>query len=697
MTCASAVSVSKKAFTANHLRRYLLSTVLIVILTISLGYPLTSLFEKKIYDQKIRLFSRSIAAPVILAEIDQESLDFYSKELNISWPWPRSLYARAIDYLSAAGAKAIAIDMIFSEPSPYEGEDEWLAASMKKSGNVFMPLFFTDNVTTVTDLSRFAMQPAPSASRMPVKAGTKSVPVPNILAALRGGGNVAENPDRDGVYRRLHHSIAMGGRVYPSFSLALALFADPQLETRQIPIAADGGVNLKFYSRGSFQRYSISALIQSQVRQQEGQAPFIAAEKFNDKIILIGATATSLLDNRPSPVNAAGSGFELHATALCNFLARDFIRVLPAWLQWLLIILAIAALNVLLFRIKSIYWQVLAAVVVILLALAENIYLFKLGFDQNFLPIFLGLILTTAHDVYERYRRVRREKKFIQNAFKNYLSDSLLAEILKNPRGLNLGGEKKLVTIFFSDLAGFTSMSESLPPEGVVGILNTYLEKMTTVIMECGGFVNKFEGDAVMAFWGAPLPCASQAVQAMRAAIRCQEALLDLNADFVRNGLPALGMRIGINSGEVIVGNIGSRKRFEYTVIGDSVNLASRLEGINKQYGTKIICGTMAAGMAAGEMVLRRLDRVRVKGKMNPEEIFEVVAEKGNEPTGSAERLAKFEEALQKYFGGDFAGALALFLAIPDDQPAKVFCHRCRFLLENPPSDWDGVWTFTEK
>ena len=679
------------------MRRTLLSTALIFILVFSLGYFISPLFEKKIYDQKTRLFSRHIAAPVILVEIDQESLDLYRESRNIPWPWPRSLYAKALDFLNSAGVKAVGLDMIFSEPNPYAGEDELLSAAMKKAGNVFMPLFFTDNDTAATGINRFALRTDPAISRLPLKKGTKSSPIAQILAALRGSGNAFFVPDRDSIFRRLKHFIACQGRVYPSFSLALALFVDPDLKIEQIPFAADGGLNLKFYSRDSFQRFSISQLIQSQVNLEEGQASFVPAEKFRDKIVLIGATAPALFDNRPTPVNAVGAGFELHATALSNFLTRDFIRVLPAWLQWLLVFAAIVALNGLLVRIKSIYGQMLAAAVVTLLALAGNFFLFAFGFDQDFLPVLLGLLLTTADDVYDRYRRVRREKKFIQNAFKNYLSDSLLAEIMKNPQGLNLGGEKKLVTIFFSDLAGFTTLSEKLPAEEVVNILNTYLERMTTVIMANGGFVNKFEGDAIMAFWGAPLASADQALQAMRTALRCQEELTELNKEFAAQALPSLGMRIGINSGEVIVGNIGSQKRFEYTVIGDAVNLASRLEGINKQYRTAVICGSLAAGMAAGRIALRRLDRVRVKGKQNPEEIFEVVAETEKVAGGLGGRMDHFEKALQLYFAGDFTAALKIFDTLSDDPPARIFAERCRWLLDNPPANWDGCWTFTEK
>ena len=475
------------------------------------------------------------------------------------------------------------------------------------------------------------------------------------------------------------------------------MFADPQLSLAEIPFAADSGLNLKFYKKNSFRRFSISELIQSQVRLEARQKAVVPAADFKDKIVMIGPTAQGLLDNRSNPLNAAGSGFELHATALANLLERDFIRVLDSRLQWLLALLLIALLNFSLPRIKALPWQLLAAFSAILLVLAGNLFLFYLGFDLDFIPLLLGLVACTGYDAYNRYQRVHREKKFIQNAFKNYLSDSLLAEVMKNPGALNLGGAKKLVTIFFSDLAGFTTLSEKLPPEEVVHILNAYLERMTSVIMESGGFVNKFEGDAIMAFWGAPLASEQQAAQAMGAALRCQEELLALNDDFEKNGLPRLGMRIGINSGEVIVGNIGSQKRFEYTVIGDAVNLASRLEGINKQYQTRIICGALAGQMATEQIVLRRLDRVRVKGKLNPEEIFEVVGEKESAMAATSEPLANFEQALQLYFAGDFAGALKIFAALSSDPPGQIFAKRCSWLLENPPTDWDGCWTFTEK
>jgi adenylate cyclase len=377
-------------FPLRNLKRFWLSTALLFVFTFILGSIVSSLFENKIYDQKIRSFSRANAAPIVLVEIDKESLSFYDKNFNISWPWPRGLYARAIDFLTAAGAKAVALDMIFSEPSLYGGEDELLAAAMNKSGRVFMPLFFSKGEGAVADLDKFALNEELPLSRLPVKEGDVLLPVPLLSAPLRGGGNGSEDPDQDGIYRRLHHFFRSHGRVYPSFSLALALFANPQLSLAEIPFAADSGLNLKFYKKNSFRRFSISELIQSQVRLEARQKAVVAAIDFKDKIVMIGPTAQGLLDNRSNPLNAAGSGFELHATALANLLERDFIRVLDPWLQWLLFFLAIVALNFFLSRIKSIQAQLLAAAGAVLLALAGNLLLFYLGFDLDFIPLFLG-------------------------------------------------------------------------------------------------------------------------------------------------------------------------------------------------------------------------------------------------------------------------------------------------------------------
>ncbi|MBN2345222.1 MAG: adenylate/guanylate cyclase domain-containing protein [Candidatus Aminicenantes bacterium] len=679
------------------MKRFGPSTALIAAFTFLAGSIASALFEKSIYDQKARLFAGPVAAPVALVEIDQESIDFYSRQFNISWPWPRSLYARAVDYLAGAGARAIALDMVFSEPGLYGGEDEWLAASVKRAGNVFMPFFFLDQEGAGAVSGRFALAQPPPLDVVPAREGKVTMPLPEITAVLRGGGNAAASPDSDHVFRRLCHFVRHGGHVFPSFSLAVARFADPTLSPEEVPFAADGGMNLKFYRKGGFARYGIAQVIQSQVRREAGEEAVVPAAAFRDRVVVIGATALALLDNRATPVDPLGAGFELHATALANFLERDFIRAVPRAWQWLLVLLAVALLNALLPGMATIQRQLLLALAAMLLATSGNALLFHAGLDLDLLPLLVGMAACSGSDAYLRYQRMHREKKFIEGAFKGYMSDSLLAEILKNPRGLNLGGERKRVTVFFSDLAGFTTISEQLPPEEVVKLLNRYLERMNAVIMENGGYIDKYEGDAIMALWGAPLDCADQATRALRAALRCQEELQALNAELAAAGLPRLGLRIGINSGEVIVGNIGSRQRFAYTVIGDAVNLASRLEGVNKQYGTKIVCGSLAARMASGELLLRRLDRVRVKGKQQPEEIFEVVGEREGTPGERLEILERFARGLRLYFAGGFSAATDIFHALAGDPPSQVFDRRCRYLQEHPPADWDGVWTHTEK
>lgn len=677
------------------MKRFLLSTALLAAAVFVLGGFLSRQYETRVYDLKTRLTSRPAPPDVVLAKIDQGSLDFYSREFGIGWPWPRSLYARAIDYLAFAGARVVILDMVFSEAS-YPDEDEWLARSLRASGRVFLPLFFLKGKGDDSGVERFALEAPPVPPRLERRDGRVQQQLGPLRDAARGGGNAQDDPERDGVYRRLRLFVGHRGRVFPSLALAAALHADPGLDLKRVPFAADGGLNLRFYRGGSFRDYAISELIQSQVRRQAGEEPVLPPAELRGKIVVIGATATALLDNRATPVNPVSSGFELHATAVANLLHGDFVRVLDPRLQWLLVLLLIALLNLFLSRLRTLPRQLLAALAAVLAALAGNVLLFRAGIDLDFIPLLAALASVTGYDAFQRYQQVRREKKFIEKAFKGYMSDSLLAEIMKNPRGLHLGGEKKRVTVFFSDLAGFTTLSEKLPAEEVVRVLNTYLERMTSIIIAEGGFVNKFEGDAIMAFWGAPLADGRQAARAMRAALRCQEDLLALNDEFAAAGLPRLGMRVGINSGEVIVGNIGSRQRFEYTVIGDAVNLASRLEGINKQYGTRIICGALAGEMAAAEIALRRLDRVRVKGKQVPEEIFEVAAVRegaGMPPRG----LEEFDRGLRLYFSGDFASAAGVFAALPDDPAARVFARRCAFLLADPPKDWDGVWTFTEK
>lgn len=654
-------------------------------------------WEYRIYDSLCRLSAPSIDSPVILVEIDQASLDFYQRNHDLSWPFPRSLYAKAISFLQSRKVAAVGIDLVFSEADAYAGEDEQLAQAMNQARNVVLPLFFSQNTTAEAELRRFSL-PAHMGLTAPVRPGVYG-PLPLFLPCLAAAGDAIFEPDSDGVYRRLRQTVRYRDRAYPSFALALASLKDPQ---KKIPDWALDEFGLRFYRPDSWPRISIMHLVQAEMRRQAGldAGPQVQAMDFQGKIVIIGATALGLLDQRPNPVNPKAGGIEMHANAVVNLLRGEGIRPLPATWQWLLWALLCLTSQLSIRRLRHFYAMAAWVGGLLLLGAGLQIWLFQRQWQIALLPLTICVLIPGTTNILWRFQQERKKRRLVQNAFQNYLSQDLLEMIKKNPDQLKLGGEQKEITIFFSDLAGFTSMSESLSPQAVVEILNQYFERMNRIIRAHSGYINKFVGDAIVAFWGAPLPVTGHANLALHCALACQRALSELNKELQAAGKPELQMRIGINTGLVTVGNIGSKDKIEYTVIGDAVNLASRLEGINKEYGTRIICGAVSASQADDpDLILRRLDRVKVKGKQRPVEIYQVLADSRSQ-TGTGldpQRLQCFESALQLYFQGDFAQAGSRFAQLDADEVSRVFLQRCRCLLDNPPTAWDGSYTFTSK
>jgi adenylate cyclase len=321
------------------------------------------------------------------------------------------------------------------------------------------------------------------------------------------------------------------------------------------------------------------------------------------------------------------------------------------------------------------------------------------------LPLAGGLIvLAVAEITFFAFRHwvVDREKRTIRHAFSRYLSPQVVAEVLQNPALLTLGGSRRVMTVFFSDLAGFTTISEALPAEKMVPLLNRYLHRMTQVILELDGTVDKYIGDAIMAFWGAPLVQEDHAVRACLAALRQREAMAEFREATRADGLPELHARMGVNTGPMTVGNMGSEDRFDYTVMGDAVNLASRLEGANKSFGTTIMI-SQSTFEAAGEVIeARELDLLKVKGKTEPMRVYELMAHKGRLDAATAEMKEMYEQGLALYRSRFFAEALVWFEKarerVPGDGPSGVYIDRCRTFLDTPPpAAWDGVFTMTTK
>jgi adenylate cyclase len=285
---------------------------------------------------------------------------------------------------------------------------------------------------------------------------------------------------------------------------------------------------------------------------------------------------------------------------------------------------------------------------------------------------------------------------FIKNAFKQYLSPAVIEELIQHPEHLKLGGERRMLSIFFSDLEGFTGISEVLDPEALTVLLNDYLSAMTDTIHEEGGTVDKYEGDAIIAFWNAPLQQSDHALRCVRAALRCQVRLAEMRPMFKERLGKDLKMRIGINSGPAVVGNMGSHTRFDYTMIGDAVNLAARLEGINKQFGTYTLISQSTMEQTDGAFPVRELSKVAVVGRKEPVVVYEPMLP--DDVERQQNQLARFSEGLALFYQGDFPGAEALFSGLAEADPAaRAYRTKCRELIDHPPEEWHGVWVITTK
>ncbi len=596
------------------------------------------------------------------------------------WPWQRSVFAQAIDNLQ--NARAIGIDVVFSEPSSGGSADDLaLAGSIRESR---VPLI------------------------LPVELRPNGTVSANVLPALRD----SVSPERigfinirngvDGITRSVDSTRASSQGILKSFSSALVQ-ASP--ESASLPTPPE---NFRISFRGpsaTFLTVSLTDLI-------HGRLPM---RIFDDAYVLIGATAVTLRDSVKTPFGAM-PGVEVHANAASTILEGRYLN--DASLPTGIILLIISGMSAALLVIRIRRFGLLAGIFsafAFLLIIASAVS-FSGGIILPLLYLLIGAFLMFGSMLAFEYVSESREKQFIEQSFQHYLSADVINELIRNPGKLSLGGERKKVTILFSDIRGFTTLSESLTPEELVSVMNEYLTVMTDIIMAHGGLVDKYIGDAIMAFWGAPLPNPHQAENAAHAANAMAHALAKLNEDFQSRGLPEIGIGIGLNSGEVIVGNMGSKRRFNYTIMGDEVNFASRLEGLNKMYGTSCVISEATylslqhahAGVLPEGARMRRLDTVAVKGKSEPRVIYELLSspfQSGLDPDSHDEsrldrRLGLFEEGRRSYEKGDWDAAIAIFKEVLDsgeDGPAEALLGRCIEFKKNPPPAWNGVHAFHSK
>jgi adenylate cyclase len=367
----------------------------------------------------------------------------------------------------------------------------------------------------------------------------------------------------------------------------------------------------------------------------------------------------------------------------------------PAWA--LAAGLALSVLCILAFRLRlSVPLQFLAGLALLgayaagaFRAFASNVWI------EATYPLSAGLLSMLGGSVMS-YSQASRQRREIRAAFSQYLSPAVVEQLSRHPEKLRLGGEQKIMTVYFSDLAGFTSFSEKLTPEELVHLLNRYLTLMTDTVLENEGTLDKYIGDAIVAFWNAPLPCPDHAAKALETVLLMKQGLAELNAGLQAEGLFPLRPRTGLNTGLMTVGNMGSSRRFDYTVMGSSVNLASRLEGVNKVYGTSVMVTRDTVEAAGGGFSFRELDTIRVMGQVTPVTIFELLGSP-DEAAPRAGSLGPYAEALALYRRGEFRRAAEVFGATGGDPPSAAMASRCAALASDPPQEWDGVFDMTSK
>ncbi|HPN07910.1 MAG TPA: adenylate/guanylate cyclase domain-containing protein [Syntrophales bacterium] len=674
----------------------------------------------------LRMVSRGqlpTTGQVIIATVDEKSLSEIGR-----WPWSRSMTAKLVDSLKEYGAKAVGFDIVFAEPEQSTGPsaDAILAKSVKSAKNVSLGYFFHTSMKDVEFLSEEYINASGSLiggsmySMVREKGHegdynliTAYAPVPSIKAIAESGENCGyfnAFPDPDGVirwsplvikfqdnfYYSLPIALLMQYLDYPMIVLNLAEFGvdGVMLGDLRIPTDEIGRLLINYLGPAkTFPHYSISDII----------AGRLSPELIKGKIVIVGATATGIYDLRVTPFSPVYPGVELHATVVENILQGNFLEQ-SAWTTFIDICGIIVfgmIIGIAIPRLKALQGILLVMVLLGGFVAGNTLIFAKYNTWLNMVyPVLTMMTIYLVITVY-RYFTEEREKKKIRGAFQYYLTASVINELLKDPTKLKLGGDKKDLTVMFSDIRGFTTISEKLTPEELVHLLNEYLTAMTDIVFKYEGLLDKYIGDAIMAVFGAPVDQPDHALRSCRTALEMMATLKGLQQKWAAEGRPFVDIGVGINSGDMVVGNMGSNMRFDYTVMGDNVNLSSRLEGINKEYGTHIVISEFTYEVVKEEVFCRELDAVRVKGKKLPVKIYELICER-KDAAEHEEYIGRFHAGLAHYKAARWDEGIAAFKSVleirPDDPPAKLYIQRCQDLKENPPEgEWDGVFTMTRK
>ncbi|MDR2941150.1 MAG: adenylate/guanylate cyclase domain-containing protein [Treponema sp.] len=765
--------------------------------------------EYKSYDLRVRLMAEYTrpSDEIIVILLTQDCLDWAQKERGWGWPWPRQAYAEIVDYMNLGGAKAIAFDVIFSEPSIYRNakqdeiidnavnylenaasavperrrsndvqtrvsrqtarfvinalqslsareDDTAFAKAMNDYGKVVQavffssqtgsarswpaeiekPLFQTENFSSF--LNRFDI-----ADEYENTAGAQ-FPIKELTDASAALGCVTGSPDSDGIIRRIKPFTLFDGKTVPGLSAAMLMVSGTgqtiryneknsalEWEGFTIPVDKNGNALLRY--RGELDRYipyRASDILKSAQDFKDGNEPLLTPENFTDCFAFFGFYATGLFDIFSTPISSLYPGMGCHITMLDNILQGDFIRESTLPVNLIILFLIVTAVVLLTLFSRRIYLSVggIIFLTVIIIAVSFGAYNWS-GLWLPMVTFIAGILASFITATLYNYATEGSQKRFIKSAFSQYLSPKVIDQIIQDPSQLKLGGEKREMTAIFTDVRAFSTISEALgDPAKLVELLNFYLTRMSDIVLENQGTIDKYEGDAIIAFFGAPVHMDNHASLACRAAVMMKRAEMEVNRDALNGGLITrkvmealaakgatksvddpfpLFTRLGINTGDMVVGNMGTPNKMDYTIMGNAVNLAARLEGVNKQYDTGgILISEYTRQHIGDEFIIRPLSRVRVVGINTPLRLYELLDIADSAQAELISTVKEWETAFNLYEKRDFHGARDIFQAIygknSSDMAAKKYLDRCAKYIDTPPDEkkWDnGVDNLTEK
>ncbi|MGZ4968948.1 MAG: CHASE2 domain-containing protein [Methylobacter sp.] len=714
-----------------------------------LQIPTLQRMEDILYDLRLRATAVNTIDPrIVIVDIDEESL---AKEGR--WPWRRDKLAYLVDMLfDYYNIKVLGFDVVFSEPDTSGGVEllEKLASGPLQRDAVFLSTLETVRPQLSYDdlfakslenrpivLGYFAshiLEKTPEIGMLPnALAAADELPFSPLLfkeqsyaanlpklqtAAMSGGFFNNPNVDEDGVYRRLPLLVSYKHQLYEALSLALFRTFLDMPKVKFITGEGYGENNVDSHLEGlDIEGFHIpvdqSSTLLVPYRGRQGSFPYISAtdvlngvadiDKLKDKIVIVGTSAAGLLDLRVTPVQNVYPGVEVHANILSGLLDQT-IKSRPSYIMAVELteLLFICLLAIFIFPRLPVLSSAIVFALLLAAGIALNFYCWAVWNIDTVLasPITL-LTLLYGIQIFFGFFFENRKKKQMGNMFGQYIPPELVEQMSQSDEEFSLKGESREMTVLFSDVRGFTTISEGMEPQELCELINDILTPVTRVIHEHKGTIDKYIGDAIMAFWGAPMHTPQHATYAVKAGLAILQALKTIQKDFKAKGWPEVDIGIGLNTGKMSVGNMGSQFRIAYTIMGDAVNLGSRLEGLTKQYGVKMIVSESTL-QAAPEFIYRELDKVRVKGKHKPITIYEPLGVKEDIDPEQLLILDLLNQGLHDYRQQQWTTAQSIFEQLaeqhPHDKLYSIYLERIAYYFKSPPEiDWDGAFTHTSK